>query len=534
VWRQQQLELSGGGPLGVMADTQWTGVADDGKNPNSVAVDIINQVDTQFIAKGVKFVVQVGDLTDNGSVTALDTTAAYRQALYNNGIGFFPLRGNHEYSTTAATEFVRVFPQSSGGSQNATPTDVWSLSTLTDTSVAPLAVTGSTFTVGSNFKSPSSTLKGLSYAFDYNNAHFVILDQWDPASAFTSSNSTSMDSELVWVNSSLATRTSGTHAFVFGHKGIINENHVDGLFGSNPLADAAGQNTFIQSLADNGVRYYMGGHDHIHNRSIYKTTDGTASVQDIICASDSSKFYIPANPSNDTTYNAPYYGNRQTQLAQELNTLGYYIYTVDGSRVTADYYSAVVNPTLSSGEYLISTTPTLSFTKRESFGYSLNGKEFVVAQGGAYTTVQDGVAKILSGTNGSTSTDGSGRSFSHAVNTGWTTKTTGLYTDILTLWGMANTLGSTQTDTYCLSLGYDSSAVSDALAQTGQVGIATKGSSAWVNAVGANTGSTTTTFVIGAYDSTKHGLGTWGVNLSTHTFWAVINYNGDFAVAPSI
>jgi len=25
----------------IMADTQWTGVPDDGKNPNSVAVDII-------------------------------------------------------------------------------------------------------------------------------------------------------------------------------------------------------------------------------------------------------------------------------------------------------------------------------------------------------------------------------------------------------------------------------------------------------------------------------------------------------------
>ena len=123
--------------FGVMADTQWTGVAYDGKNPNSVAVDIINQLGTQFINNGVKFVVQVGDLTDNGSNVALDTTAAYRQALYNAGIGFFPLRGNHEYSTAAATEFVRVFPQTSGGSQNATPADVWALASLTDTAVEP-------------------------------------------------------------------------------------------------------------------------------------------------------------------------------------------------------------------------------------------------------------------------------------------------------------------------------------------------------------------------------------------------------------
>jgi len=40
--------------------------------------------------------VQVGDLTDSGTVNAIDTTALFRQPLYNAGIGFFPIRGNHE------------------------------------------------------------------------------------------------------------------------------------------------------------------------------------------------------------------------------------------------------------------------------------------------------------------------------------------------------------------------------------------------------------------------------------------------------
>ena len=86
----------------------------------------------------------------------------------------------------------------------------------------------------------------------------------------------------------------------------------------------------------------------------------------------------------------PAFGHsRQAQLSQELNTVGYYIYSVDGPRVTVDYYSAIVNPTLSSGEYLLSAssgtpsryTPSMTFTKRETFGYSLNGKEFQVPQG---------------------------------------------------------------------------------------------------------------------------------------------------------
>jgi len=53
---------------------------------------------------------------------------------------------------------------------------------------------------------------------------------------------------------------------------------------------------------------------------------------------------------------------------------------VDGPKVTVDYYSAVVNPTYSGGEYLISATPTLVFTHKDRFGYSLNGHEFKVAQ----------------------------------------------------------------------------------------------------------------------------------------------------------
>jgi hypothetical protein len=44
--------------FGVMSDTQWT-TPDDGKNPNSVAVGIINQINDQFIKNRVQFVIQV-------------------------------------------------------------------------------------------------------------------------------------------------------------------------------------------------------------------------------------------------------------------------------------------------------------------------------------------------------------------------------------------------------------------------------------------------------------------------------------------
>ena len=58
-----------------MSDTQWKS-ADTTNNPNTVAVGIVNQLNRQFITSGVEFVIQVGDLTDNGSNAALDTRAA--------------------------------------------------------------------------------------------------------------------------------------------------------------------------------------------------------------------------------------------------------------------------------------------------------------------------------------------------------------------------------------------------------------------------------------------------------------------------
>ncbi|MCX5910156.1 MAG: metallophosphoesterase, partial [Deltaproteobacteria bacterium] len=83
--------------FGVMSDTQWTVPTDPaGQNPNSVAVSIVKQIDHQFIKHDVKFVIQVGDLTENGNNADIAIRALAAQELYNAGIGFFPMRGNHE------------------------------------------------------------------------------------------------------------------------------------------------------------------------------------------------------------------------------------------------------------------------------------------------------------------------------------------------------------------------------------------------------------------------------------------------------
>jgi hypothetical protein len=251
----------------------------------------------------------VGDLTESGSRTctlggklvdgacvsavgpsipgpkSLDTRAAAAKKLLNAGIGFYPLRGNHEDSKDAAIEFQKVFPQTLPGAQNP--------------AVVPT--------------SPDAALAGLTYAFDYGNARFVLLDSFKA----TDGNYRRISQQQAWIDDVLANRPAGTHAFVYSHKGLTTENHVDTLFyadatlpfpkgikPSDPTSDAAAQDAFIGSLYANGVRYLQLGHDHMHDRSIVTDTrsPSAARVTQLVSASDSSKFYIPAGDPQFAPY----------------------------------------------------------------------------------------------------------------------------------------------------------------------------------------------------------------------------------------
>jgi hypothetical protein len=590
--------------FGILSDTQWV-TADDGKNPYQCATDIINQANAAFIAAGVKFVIAVGDLADeptsNTALTAKSadgtqytTTSAFSnatiaascaaspmcsatgpyasgatynggptwglgiaseavravsaQALYNAGIGFFPFRGNHDDDLQVAGWFTYLYPQTQNGSMNATPADAYTVPNPEPSTFTMPVQSGSPFTVGSNFSSPTGLgLTGLSYAFSANNATFVLLDQFTPLSG-TAANSSAggdnlVDNQQTWISSVLAGRPAGTHAFVMSHKGLITEDHVDVLFGTDPSQDSTGTNAFINSLATNNVRWYINGHDHMHDHSRVYTTDLANYVTELTCASDSNKFYTPNNPANDVTYDVPAFGHtRQVEISQELYYIPYYIVTVDGPKVQIDYYA--VNSGGNGAN--LSTTPTLTgnWAKRETFGYSLNGHEFMVPQGSSYTTVQDSIAAgtdtygstfygtsaaILSGTNGSTLKDHSGRKLTKAVNTGWAPLVPGsTISDIFTLWGM-NDIATTTTDTYTVSVSYNPATVTTTAINAGHPAyLATPTKDANGNITGWNKVGTGK-FVLGGWNA-KYPLGTYGFNTGTNTAWAVVNTTGDFAV----
>ena len=91
-------------------------------------------------------------------------------------------------------------------------------------------------------------------------------------------------------------------------------------------------------------------------------------------------------------------------------------------------------------------------------------------------------------------------------------------------------LGSTQTDTYALSLSYEHHRLLPIQLGKGLLGLVTRDEKGhWINAVDMNKGGSKK-FVLGPYKS-AYELGTYGVDLKAGTVWAVINYTGDFAAA---
>ena len=56
----------------------------------------------------------------------------------------------------------------------------------------------------------------------------------------------------------------------------------------------------------------------------------------------------------------------------------------------------------------------------------------------------------------------------------------------------------------------------------------------WINAVDENFGGIES-FILGAYDpNAGYGLGTYGFDPASNTFWAVLNHASEFAVAITI
>lgn len=551
--------------FGVHGDTQWT-IEEDAANPNFVSGAMIRQVNDEFIKHGVKLVIALGDLSDRAKPGAMATRAEFAKPLYDKGIGFFPMRGNHEsygwlfnYAPVEAEikAMLESFPQ--------TRKEMYGAYNLS----SPLTLDGK----------DNLDLDGLSYSFDYgtdgSNVRFVILDTEDVKCETTEveQNGTKypywpkecknypIPSQQEWIDGRLNKTSRNTnHAIVLSHRAPISQNHADSPFNPNTVFgkesyglnhNPEGQNAFFVRLDKNGVKFYLGAHDHIHHRSIIKSPDGKSQIQEIIASGLSTKFYSPSPipyPKKDRQGNVTVpdqwfnQKGREVSLSQEENNIGYYIYTVDGPRMSANYYADSRGDFQSGNrfpfgennpEFPKGVAPELKFVKKESFGYSLNGREFLIAQGESYNVVSDTYgktsARILYGFNNSASVDANKRGLTKAVETGWVKNPDQilLKSDIFSIWGMSELGMNNRADVYVLSISFE--AGNAQLIKKGKTWIATFVNGKWVNAVDENFGSKRK-FVLGKYRP-EYGLGTYGIDPKTKTAWAVLNYNADFAVA---
>lgn len=633
----------------ITADTQWTIThdltwSDDDpyyahvnpdyreENPEYVSVSTIRKLNDALIAHDVSFVIQLGDLTDRAGNAAIETHAAARQPLYDAGIGFFPVRGNHETygylfdrdpdGDLSIPAWRDAFPQTQG--------------------------LGPSLFAARNFDNPDNeALRGLSYSFDYggagSDARFVFVDieatssrleepvphpvfgmglqylRWviyrydrpvsapddieipagtwfridsagNPSTDFNGSEemfpidenavprqaATTIDGtgfppgdQQDWINERIEDAARPAHAFVLTHRNLLGQNHVDTVWGSDAGVSAEAQNIFYESLQKNSVGYFLSAHDHMHTRSIVTSPDRKSSVEQLIASSTDPKFYSPAGGTMRAQR------ARETPISQELSNIGFYVFTVDDARVAVDYFSDETGnfgtdycwPDGFAGEegscrdprtndpaerFGSLYTPDFHFVRKESWGYGLNGKRFVVPQGASYAgeTVTDGFqvvayprvkdefggtrADILYGFNESVATDSvpeTSRALAKTVTTGWVQNpdSNRLASDILSLWGMGE-LGVEETDLYVLSMSVDDASMRQI--RRGRIGIATFVDDQWVNAVDGNFGGEKR-FVSGPYER-LYGLGTYGVDPDSMTAWAVLNYNADFAVAKDL
>ena len=392
--------------FGVMNDTQWT-VADDGYDPDTCAVGILKQIQRQFIAQRVKFVVHVGDLCDSGAHHRGRRSRAVCAAALRQRDRLLPACAA---TTTTAPPRLPSFRLFIRKPRTAFITPRRRLSSITAAAAVPspddanlgipaIPDPGSSFQIGVQLQQPRSLEQWQSQGPElfvrfrkraFHPARPVHAGRSGHGLSPAYDSSTTIGAQQPWITSQLQNRYAGSHAFVFAHKGLITCQHADVLFGSSPNLNPTLTDAFINSLASNGVRYFIHGHDHMYDRSFVTTTTNTAKDN---CRSSPlpiapSSTFRPGSltnsaanggKSNDDYYDVPAFGIRRRQpLSQQLNSVGFQIVTVDGANVTVDYYAAVVPIDMSlsinkgaTSELQIPGVSSYTFTKQETFGYSL-------------------------------------------------------------------------------------------------------------------------------------------------------------------
>lgn len=312
--------------FGVIPDTQWKNREEGYRG---VAVHIIDAVNEEMIRRKVDIVIHVGDVTDYATQPAFDLAARHFKTLTDAGIKFYPIRGNHDVlgGVITAEQFAKAFPDLPG-----TPGGV-----------------------GSSPDLPG--MAGLTYSFVHKNARFFMLDIFSVKGRNGERIEYKPSDFQPWIDTELK-KKDFEQVFIVSHKNLIGQRHKDNLFSlRTPNGHPEMQNRFFKSFQNAGARFYLSGHDHMYYRSRIRSMDRQSELVQIICGSCSSVFYEPKEP----------FSLRDIPQAQETGRVGFMIFTIEGDKVTGEYYS-----TEPFGD--IPAKP--NWDLRERFGYSGGGKYF--------------------------------------------------------------------------------------------------------------------------------------------------------------
>jgi len=223
---------------------------------NGVSVEVVATLAADIAAAKPDFVLFPGDMITGYDqdpthlASEMDTWLAAFKPVTDAKIPLYATRGNHEYSSTFATEALNP----------------------ADPSKAPYLAR---FAPPAGVTSPAGAENGLTYSFTYKNAKFIAFDNYaNRTAAFDNSlyapGSNHGQMMNSWVLDQLNSSTAGVN-FVMSHEMLWpSVSHPDCLANDPDSRDA-----LVQALgAHNGT--YMSGHDHMFLRGT--VTNGTAKV----------------------------------------------------------------------------------------------------------------------------------------------------------------------------------------------------------------------------------------------------------------
>jgi hypothetical protein len=471
---------------GVLTDTQGAGAYPD------VSTRLMTPVVDQFVnAHAVDLIVSVGDLTDVGSNDEVDLWKQTAQPIFDAGIPFYAVRGNHDIKT----EDVTIVDDPAFGPVGVNGTGLW------DAQFPQFSNAGNPAVIDG---------PGASYVFAHENTTFIMTDLYGDTPTGI----------IGWI-----TGVALPAAAASGSEHVVYVQHAPFFGKARPGVLAADTNLELQILGamdQAGVDLALVGHDHQYSRGAALAPDGSVLLQHVVTGSASEKYYR----------NEEGLAVNEGGVAQINDRVGYSIVNVDGPLVAFTHYdSPAPDPQ--------TTSPwTPDWRVADRFVYSTNGDQhFVPAEGtyaGLSSTSETGTTATLLGGQNSTfetrttdpdpgnpsKTDSYGELVSLAWMDGADAPVLG---EVLLLDGLGHQVTGTASDPYVLELTYDEADLAGVDESLLRLGFLDETTGLWVEAVTGN-GSGVPDFVAGGWAGSLE-VGLHGLDTGADAAWAVLDHN---------